>query len=725
MRIKPGVVISGRYEIIEQIGSGGMSIVYKARDKKLGREVTLKVLRAEYVNDMDFIRRFDSEARSAASLSHPNIVNVYDVGHDGLVNYIVMEYIDGVTLKEIIKRRAPFSNDETLGVAIQIASALKHAHKHNIIHRDIKPQNILVMANGIVKVTDFGIAKASSTKTITIANNTMGSVHYFSPEQAKGGYISCKSDIYSLGLVMFEMATGRLPFDGDTPVAVAIKQINEFLPDMKEFNPQVSDRLQKIVSCATEKFVSRRYENVEKMEDALKRALTSQVQTESNTESDTDFKEEDDDIKLSDSQTIKLTQEDIMKIKKESSKACDDNLDDEEDYYDIEYELNQTKKEKRVVIAAIITSLVLIFLIYFAGYKIFFAHRQVPVPNLVGKELDEAERIAKKLGVKIKQVGTEYNSEIEKDRISNQNYNLNDNLYHGDTIDVKVSLGIRKVSMPNVVNKDLLDAYNMLQSFKIEEIFEYSTSVPNNIVMKQNPKAGELVDENAYVILHISKGKEIKNVTVPNIIGLTESDAKIKLNNSNLIVGSISKSESKKYPEGVVIAQSIASEKVVQAETIISFVVSSGYTEPSPSPSRLPSPSSSPTPSIKKDLDDNNNDKSKNNDQDDKDNNSQEKIIENDKTTPEPSSTPDKTKEETKILLVDPANIPEGSHKVRLKILKITADADPEIFYEAEVDKDKLPLRFSIGKEDAGEYQVYIIDSNGESSYQGSTTIAF
>ncbi len=192
MKIKPGVIISNRYEIIEPIASGGMSLVYKARDRKLSRTVAFKVLRAEYVKDMDFIKRFDVEARAAASLSHPNIVNVYDVGHDGLVYYIVMEYIDGVTLKEIIRRRAPFSNDETLGVAIQIASALQHAHENNIVHRDIKPQNILVTANGVVKVTDFGIAKAASAKTITIANNTMGSVHYFSPEQAKGGYVTFK-----------------------------------------------------------------------------------------------------------------------------------------------------------------------------------------------------------------------------------------------------------------------------------------------------------------------------------------------------------------------------------------------------------------------------------------------------------------------------------------------------------------------------------------------------
>ena len=315
MRVGPGAIISNRYEIIEQIGSGGMSIVYKARDRKLGRVVAIKILRAEYVKDMEFIKRFDIEARSAASLIHANIVNVYDVGHENSLHYIVMEYVDGVTLKELIKEHAPFDNDEILGVAIQIASALGHAHKNNIVHRDIKPQNILVMPKGIIKVADFGIAKASSAKTITVANNAMGSVHYFSPEQAKGGYVSFKSDIYSLGLVIFEMATGKLPFDGDTPVAVAIKQINEELPSIKKFNDNISDRIEKIVSRATEKFASRRYENIEKMENDLKRALANENRINGINPDDSNKKNNDNDDDDLDSTenfaTIKLNEDDI------------------------------------------------------------------------------------------------------------------------------------------------------------------------------------------------------------------------------------------------------------------------------------------------------------------------------------------------------------------------------------------------------------------------------
>ena len=692
MRVGPGAIISNRYEIIEQIGSGGMSIVYKARDRKLGRVVAIKILRAEYVKDMEFIKRFDIEARSAASLIHANIVNVYDVGHENSLHYIVMEYVDGVTLKELIKEHAPFDNDEILGVAIQIASALGHAHKNNIVHRDIKPQNILVMPKGIIKVADFGIAKASSAKTITMANNAMGSVHYFSPEQAKGGYVSFKSDIYSLGLVMFEMATGKLPFDGDTPVAIAVKQINEELPSIKKFNGNISDRIEKIVSRATEKFASRRYENIEKMENDLKRALANENRINGINPDDNNKKNNDNDDDLDSTEnfaTIKLNEDDIYKIKKE---AGNKNKIEDYDDYDPENELKQMKKEKIVIRAAFITAGILIFLISFLGYKIFFSHKPVPVPDLVNKSFEEAEEIAKKIGVKIKNSGSEYNDNIEKDKIFAQNYTEGDNLYKGDVIDVKLSLGTKKIYMPDVRNKDLFDAYNLLQSFNVKEIYEYSESVPNNIVIKQEPDFNELIEENSEVVLYISKGKEIKNVYVPNLIGLSEANAKIKLKDLNLVVGSISKSESKKYAEGIVMGQSITGGKEVAEESIINLIVSSGIKNK------------------KANVVPNNNENNKNNDK------NEQKI-----NTPEREK---KEEDETKVLIVDPVNIPSDVDKVKIKILKVNADT-ADNFYESEVEINKLPLKFNIDKNNAGEYQIYIVDSEGNSSYQGSTTISF
>lgn len=659
MKIKPSTIIANRYEIIEQIGSGGMSIVYKAKDRKLGRIVTFKVMRAEYIKDGEFIKRFDVEARAAASLSHNNIVNVYDVGQDGFVHYIVMEYIDGVTLKDLIMRRAPFDNDEILGVAIQIASALNHAHKHNIIHRDIKPQNILVTSNGTVKVTDFGIAKASTSKTITVANNTMGSVHYFSPEQAKGSFVTAKSDIYSLGLVMYEMATGKLPFDGDTPVSIAIKQINDLLPDIKQYNANVTESIEKIIIRATDKFASKRYTNADELEVDLKRALTNQVG---------DFNMQDD------SPTVRLTEEDITSIKNETKL----NADDGEDYYDPDYEYNkQAKKaERKVVMSAVITSVVIILLLSFVGYNTFFNHKPVEVPVLIGKTLDEAKSVAKELGVKIKDAGTEYNNEVEKDKISSQNYNEGDNLYRGDVIDVKLSLGVEQVTMPYVVNKDLKEAYNIFGDipFEFREIYVNDDNVPINIIKSQEPSSGTLVDSNAEVKLYISKGAEIKNVTVPSVIGMTESEAKVKLQSLGLVVGVVSKANSSKYDEGLVITQTIASGSEVQTGSVISFVVSRG-------PEATPRPTAQPT------------------------------------TKPTPTF-------ETKTLTVDSVNVPENATKVKIRILRVTSDG-PETFYEDEVEKTNLPLKFNITPDKAGEYQMYLIGDDGTASLQWSTNISF
>lgn len=274
MLLNPGSVLGDRYEIIEKIGSGGMAVVYRGKDKKLDRYVTIKVLREEFVGDEEFIERFRSEACSAARLSHPNIVRVYDVGEDGEINYIVMEYIHGDTLKTAIRKKAPFDSRSTINVAIQIASALSQAHKAHIVHRDIKPQNILVGTDGVVKVTDFGIARAARATTMTTTANAAGSVHYFSPEQARGGYVDEKSDIYSLGITMFEMITGVLPFQGNNSVSIALKHINEELPDIRQYNPNCSPSLEGIIKKATMKKADERYASIDLLLADLMRART-------------------------------------------------------------------------------------------------------------------------------------------------------------------------------------------------------------------------------------------------------------------------------------------------------------------------------------------------------------------------------------------------------------------------------------------------------------------
>ncbi len=273
MNLSNGTLLGGRYEIVEKIGVGGMATVYRANDTKLERSVTVKVLKEEFTGDEDFRTRFKTEARAAAKLSHPNIVNVYDVGEENGIYYIVMEYVHGDTLKQVIVNSAPFDNLTTLSIAVQMASALEHAHKHGVVHRDIKPQNILIGVDGTIKITDFGIAHAAADSTVTTTNNALGSVYYFSPEQARGGYVDEKSDIYSLGITMYEMLTGRVPYDGETSVSIALKHLNSTLPNMRNYNPQVSDILQNIVRKATQKKKDDRYASCSQLLSDLRQAL--------------------------------------------------------------------------------------------------------------------------------------------------------------------------------------------------------------------------------------------------------------------------------------------------------------------------------------------------------------------------------------------------------------------------------------------------------------------
>ncbi|MBR1735644.1 MAG: Stk1 family PASTA domain-containing Ser/Thr kinase, partial [Firmicutes bacterium] len=376
MFLQNDTVISGRYRIIEQIGIGGMAVVYKALDIKLDRAVTLKVLKEAFIADEEFLKRFSVEAKAAAKLNHPNIVSAYDVGEDGNIHYIVMEYIDGYTLKELIKKKAPFSNEEALGVAIQIATGLEAAHSCGIIHRDIKPQNILVTKEGSIKVTDFGIARTAGSNTITA--DSIGSVHYFSPEQARSGFVDYKSDIYSLGIILFEMVTGVVPFEGESAVELAMKHIEEPLPDMKALNPNISDSVVKIILKATEKKASQRYQSAYEMNDNLKRALT-------NATGDFVRRENKPDL----SQTVRVGEEELAAIRqmtggkpiedspeKDESESYDpvDTKDEkysddmeEEDIDEEEDEREAKKKERGAAIAAIIAALIVIAAITAVG----------------------------------------------------------------------------------------------------------------------------------------------------------------------------------------------------------------------------------------------------------------------------------------------------------------------------------------------------------------------
>ena len=586
MNIEPNTIISGRYAVLEKIGVGGMAVVYKAMDQKLNRYVTLKVLKEEHLENQEFINRFAVEAQAAARLSHPNIVNVYDVGNDGNVHYIVMEYIDGITLKELINKKAPFDNQEALSVAIQIASALEEAHKNNIVHRDIKPHNILVTRDGDIKVTDFGIARAATSTTVNV--ESMGSVHYFSPEQARGGFVDAKSDIYSLGIVLFEMVTGRLPFNGDTPVALAMKHLREPIPDVRRINPNVSESIYLIILKATQKSSSKRYQTVEEMNRDLKRA----------TKNDTgDFVVfEEDDVT---SQTIRVTGEELNEIKKQSQnqksyKDYDDGYDEYENYDKRpnknnarsktslnKYEAEDRKKDMKVIIAAVGTAVALMIIISLITWLAWPSGKKVIVPYFVGKTWEEALELAQDNNLYLAQDGDnaeEYSDDIPEGVILEQNVDAGKEVNEGDTILLKMSLGSDIIEVPNLVGKSIDDAESELKKLGLKwtEKREYNDEVEKEEIIRQDPEKGEEVKKGEKITIYISKGKESENATIPNVTGISKSKAQVALRNKGFEV-EVEYRESSRSA-GIVIEQSIDAGEKRETGTTVTIYVSSGMT---------------------------------------------------------------------------------------------------------------------------------------------------
>jgi serine/threonine-protein kinase len=596
MYLENGTEVSGRYVIQGKLGIGGMAVVYKARDTKLDRLVTLKVMRDEYMSDEEFLARFQIEARAAAGLSHTNIVNVYDVGQDNGVNYIVMEYIDGVTLKELIKRKAPFQNDETLGVAIQIASALSNSHAHGVIHRDIKPQNILVTGQGVIKVTDFGIARAAGSATKTTAGNTMGSVHYISPEQARGVYVDNKTDIYSLGIVMFEMATGQLPFDGESSVAVALKQIEEPLPSIKELNPNVSESLNRIIQKATSKNTSRRYQTIDDMLVDLKRGLS---------DDSGDFVEFSDDAS---SDTIRMTPEEVAEINTRQDDAQHQKhkrtFDPDEDYDDdddMDYD-EEKRLEKKIVTAAVITGMAIILIISAVWLHFFLKNKPkaITVPDVTGITFDAAQTKLQALGLLLLNTGDQPSDDVASGLIISQNEPVGVTMHTGDVVHVTVSSGPQMATVPNVVDELWNQAVTDIESasLKAAEKTEFSDTVPINVVISQDPAADSQVLPYTVVNITYSLGPEPKTITMPDVTGDTEADAINALQSAGLVVARSSKQYSATVPVGHVISQSIDPDTEINKGTEVSYVLSQGPPPATATPTPTPSPTPAPTPTV-------------------------------------------------------------------------------------------------------------------------------
>lgn len=549
-----GMILGNRYEIIKNIGNGGMATVYKAEDKILKRNVAIKILRDEFTTDEEFIKRFEGEAQAAARLTHANIVSIYDVGVDGNLHYIVMELIQGKTLKEIIlEEHGPLPWKWSVNVAIQIASALEMAHKNNIIHRDIKPHNIIITEDGIAKVTDFGIAKAVSNSTITAFGTTIGSVHYFSPEHARGGYTDVKSDIYSLGVVMYEMITGKVPFDADTPVSVALKHMQEEPEEPIEINPDLPNAINKIIMKALKKASSLRYQTATEMLIDLKKALKNP---------NGDFVEEEYDPTAR-TQTIDTRM-----------------YNDVEEYEDEQEEGKfKTFIKKHKVLSAII-GLILLFSISLTGTIMALNATNPPevaMPNVVGLSKEEAKQDIEEAKLKFEIDKEEYNKDVPEGYVISQdpsyieNYNK---VKQGSTVKVIISKGQEKTTVPKVVGMEKEEAIKALEdaNLKAEVVEETSKKVEEGYVISQETDANSDAFAGDTVKIHVSIGTGIKQVTMVSVIGQTEANAKKAIEDLGLKVN-VSYEEDTSKDNGTVLKQSLESGKVVDEGTSVTITV--------------------------------------------------------------------------------------------------------------------------------------------------------
>ncbi|MBD9159010.1 MAG: Stk1 family PASTA domain-containing Ser/Thr kinase [Clostridiales bacterium] len=564
-----GKLLGNRYEIIEKVGNGGMATVYKATDKVLKRYVAVKILRDEFTTDEEFIKRFEVEAQSAARLAHPNIVSIYDVGVDGNLYYIVMELIQGKTLKEIIlEEKGPLPWKWSVNVAIQIASALEMAHKNNIIHRDIKPHNIIITEDGVAKVTDFGIAKAVSNSTITAFGTTIGSVHYFSPEHARGGFTDAKSDLYSLGVVMYEMVTGRVPFDADTPVSVALKHMQEQPEEPIEVNPNVPIAINKIIMRALQKDTTLRYQTATEMLIDLRKALKNP---------NGDFVDDKEYDPTAATQIINTEMYNNVKNR--------DNEDQAENGKKENKLKRFIKNHKKL---SIFIGLILLFSLSLGGTILALNITNPPevnIPNVVGMAKDEAQREVENEKLKFSIEKEEYNKDVPEGFVISQKVDgdtigdftttpsTDRKVKEGTTIKVIVSKGQEKTTVPKVIGMKQDEAIKALEAanLKAEVIEETSKKVEEGYVISQETDANAEAYAGDTVKIHVSTGTGIKQVTVVSVIGQDEATAKKTLTDLGLKVN-ITYADSTS-DNGKVAKQSLDAGKVVDEGTTITLTV--------------------------------------------------------------------------------------------------------------------------------------------------------
>lgn len=613
--LQKGTILAGRYEILEHIGSGGMADVYKARCHKLNRYVAIKVLRREYCDNESFVRKFTVEAQSTAGLIHPNIVNIYDAGNEEGIHYIVMELAEGMTLKRYIRRYGRLSARETVDFAIQIASGLQAAHEHHIIHRDIKPQNILVSDSGTIKVTDFGIARAA-TGDDTISSSAMGSVRYLSPEQARGGYADERSDIYSLGITIYEMATGKVPFDGENTVAIALMHLRDEITPPRCYFPDIPSSLEKIILKCTMKQPEQRYQSAAELILDLQKVFLSP-----------DGNYVYVDPLVDDSPTIQRNTEDIEKIRKsltgtERKRDVEEKksqVEEEEEDYKDDASMNPKLEKLILVITIAFGVLVACIVFYLVGNSLHLFRtssnkgttqaavettteapkeatteskpeetKYTKMPNLIGLTKNAAEDEMKALGLKADFAYEDGSSSADSDLIvKKQQYNKDDAVAIDST--VKITLGKKdsadatttaeKVEVPAMVNYTEKKAEKELTKagLKVKKAYATSDTVKEGYVIKQSPKGGTIVNKGFAVTITISKG--VGKTTVPSLIGVSQSVAERELNQVGLKLGTVSYDYSGEVGVGDVISQGIESGTSVDKGTKVSVVLSLGEQE--------------------------------------------------------------------------------------------------------------------------------------------------
>ncbi len=592
--IKIGMMIGDRYEILEKIGTGGMSDVYKAKDHKLNRFVAVKVLKQEFSENANFVSKFRIEAQAAAGLMHPNIVNVYDVGEEGGIYYIVMELVEGITLKKYIEKKARLSVKEAISIAIQVSMGIEAAHNNHIIHRDIKPQNIIISKEGKVKVTDFGIAKAATSNTIT--SNVMGSVHYTSPEQARGGYSDEKSDIYSLGITMFEMLTGRVPFNGETTVAIAIKHIQEEMPSPREYVSEIPISVEQIVCKCCQKSPDRRYQSMAELITDLKQSLINPDEdfvklVDPDEEASTRMITDRDMVQIKRQSERRDSMEEAMRLKKARGRYYEEDDEDDEDWEDDEEDYDP-KMEKITTILAVVAALLIGCIVLFLVGKSFgvFHFGEEPENNTVQEEVEKVKMI-RVVGLNIEdakrellalgltpEIQYEVNSAYPVGTVLRASVQDGIQIDKNSVVVMTVAQGTEGVKVPSVTGKSEAEATSILEKdgFEVNVTKSYDSTVEDGYVISQSPEADTSAPEGSAVSIRVSQGAEDNKVRVPDVYKLTEMDATVNLTESGLAVGTITEAASEEVEAGFVCYQSYSAGSYVDKGTPVDIRISTG-----------------------------------------------------------------------------------------------------------------------------------------------------